>query len=56
MLLLTAVMVVVCSNPLALLCGEVCCSPYRNKDQTDSRSGIMSLVNASAKSLRSRCG
>jgi hypothetical protein len=30
-------------NPLALLCGEVCCSPYRDKGQTDSRSGIMSL-------------
>ena len=25
------------SNPVTLLCGEVCCSPYRNKDQTDSR-------------------
>merc|ERR1711939_739551 len=24
-------------NPGTLLCGEVCCSPYRNKDQTDSR-------------------
>jgi hypothetical protein len=24
-------------NPVTLLCGEVCCSPYRNKDQTDSR-------------------
>jgi uncharacterized protein YqhQ len=26
-----------CSNPITLLCGEVCCSPYRNKEQTDTR-------------------
>merc|ERR550514_173314 len=24
-------------NPITLLCGEVCCSPYRNKEQTDTR-------------------
>lgn len=31
------------SNPFTLLRGEVCCSPYRDKDQTDSRTSVCHL-------------
>lgn len=32
-----------CSNPITLLCGEVCCSPYRDKQQTDSRTTVCAM-------------
>lgn len=32
-----------CSNPITLLCGEVCCSPYRNKEQTDTRTTVCQM-------------
>jgi hypothetical protein len=30
-------------NPLSLMLGEVCCSPYRDKEQTDSRTSLLHL-------------